>query len=166
MPPSNQVVSSSESTDTPDYGSVAIPSKPPTEYTYHERRADLLQQIRDLGTPDAINQTEAAERYGVSQQQISKDLDRIGESVRERITDRDRRTLATDSVLRRVVRELLAEGEYRKAAKTELERAEWIREEHEAEEFARRLDRLEDAVAGDGGEEGGEVTVDFETADT
>jgi len=66
MTPSNTVVSSSESTDTPDYGSVEIPSKPPTEFTYHERRADLLQQVRDLGTPDAINQTEAADRYGVS----------------------------------------------------------------------------------------------------
>jgi len=152
MNTSSTVVSSSESTETPDYGSVEIPAKPPTEYTYHERRADLLQQIHDLGTPDAINQTEAADRYGVSQQQISKDLNRIGESVRERITDRDRRTLATDAVLRRAVRGLLAEGEYRKAAKTELDRAEWIREEHEAEEFARRLDRLEDAVDGDGGD--------------
>jgi len=148
MTSSNTVVLSSETAESPDYGSVAIPSKPPTEFTYHERRADLLQQIHDLGTPDAINQTEAADRYGVSQQQISKDLDRIGESVRERITDRDRRTLATDAVLRRAVKGLLAEGEYRKAAKTELDRAEWIREEHEAEEFARRLDRLERADDG------------------
>jgi predicted DNA-binding protein (UPF0251 family) len=38
-----------------------------------------------------INQVEAAERYGVSQQQISKDLDRIAESVHEHIVDRDRR---------------------------------------------------------------------------
>jgi len=149
MTSSNTVVSSSETVESPDYGSVAIPSKPPTEFTYHERRADLLQQIHDLGTPDAINQTEAADRYGVSQQQISKDLDRIGESVRERITDRDRRTLTTDAVLRRAVKGLLAEGEYRKAAKTELDRAEWIRQEHEAEEFARRLDRLERASDGE-----------------
>jgi len=149
MNTSNTVVPSCEEQDSPDYESVEIPSKPPTEYTYHERRADLLQQIRDLGTPDAINQTEVAERYGVTQQQISKDLDRIGESVRERILDRDRRTLATDAVLRRAVQGLLNEGEYRKAATTELDRAEWIREEHEAEAFARRLDELEDAVDAD-----------------
>jgi hypothetical protein len=73
--------------------------------------------------------------------------------ARERITDQDRRTLATDSVLRRAVQGLLNDGEYRKAAKTELDRAEWIREEHEAEEFARRLYRLEDAVGDDGRDE-------------
>lgn len=152
MTSSSAVVPSSEETTTPDYGSVEIPAKPPGEYTYHERRADLLQQIRDLGTPAAINQTEVADRYGVSQQQISKDLDRIGESVRERILDRDRRTLATDAVLRRAVQGLLNEGEYRKAAKTELDRAEWIREEHETEAFARRLDQLEGVINEDGGD--------------
>ena len=151
MTPSNTVVSSSESTETPDYRSVELPSKPPTEYTYHERRADLLQQIHDLGHPSMIHQGEASERYGVSQQQISKDLDRLGESIRERITDRDRRTLATDAVLRRAVQGLLNEGEYRKAAKTQLDRAEWLREEHETEEFARRLDELEDTVDEGGG---------------
>jgi len=148
--PTKSVVPSSEDADAPDYGSVEIPAKPPTEFTYHERRADLLQQIRDLGTPDAINQTEAADRYGVSQQQISKDLDRIADAVREHMTDRSRRTLTTDAVLRRSIRGLLAEDEYRKAAQTALERDEWIREQYDAEEFAARLDRLEDAVGDDG----------------
>jgi len=143
---SNQVVPSSESTDTPDYSTVDIPSKPPSEFTYHERRAEILQQVRDLGHPSMVHQGELAERYGVSQQQISKDLARIAESVRTHITDRDSRAFAIDSILRRSIRGLLDEDEYRKAAQTAVDYDEWIREQYEAEEFAARLDRLEDAV--------------------
>jgi len=148
---SNGIVESSTDTETPNYETVEIPPKPPSEFTYHERRAEILQQVRDLGHPSMIHQGELAERYGVSQQQISKDLDRIAESVRTHITDRDARAFAIDSILRRSIRGLLGEDEYRKAAQTALEYDEWIREQYEAEEFAARLDRLEDAVDGDGG---------------
>ena len=85
------VVDGSDTQSPPNYETVDIPATPPSEFTYHERRADLLQQVSDLGHPSMINQVEAAERYGVSQQQISKDLDRIAESVHEHIVDRDRR---------------------------------------------------------------------------
>jgi len=67
------------SSSQPDYAAVNIPSKPPTEYDHRERRAELLQQVRDLGHPSMIHQGEAVEHYGVSQQQISKDLGRIAE---------------------------------------------------------------------------------------
>ncbi len=138
------------SSSQPDYATVNIPAKPPSEYTYHERRAELLQQIRDLGHPRMINQTEAAERYGVSQQQISKDLDRLAESVREHVTDPDRRTFTVDAVLQRSIQGLLAKEEYRKAAQTALEYEEWIREHVEAERFRARLERVEEHVD-DGG---------------
>jgi hypothetical protein len=59
--------------DGPDYRSVDLPSKPPEEYSYKERRARLLQLIVEHGHPDAINQTEMADRFGVTHQQISKD---------------------------------------------------------------------------------------------
>ena len=65
------------SSNQSDFAAVSIPSEPPTEYDHVERRAELLQQVRDLGHPSMIHQGEAAERYGVSQQQITKDLDRI-----------------------------------------------------------------------------------------
>lgn len=147
---SESVVNSSDGRETPDYESVEIPAKAPSEYTYHERRAELLQQVRDLGHPSMINQREAADRYGVSQQQISKDLDRIAESVREHITDEDRRAFSIDSVLRRSMQGLLNEGEYRKAAQTALDYDEWIQEQYEAEEFRRRIERLEAAANGEG----------------
>jgi len=146
----NQVVSSSENSDAPNYDTVDIPSKPPSEFTYHERRAEILQQVRDLGHPSMVHQGELADRYGVSQQQISKDLDRIAESVRTHITDPDNRAFAIDSILRRSIRGLLDEDEYRKAAQTALEYDDWIREQYETEELRQRIEALEAAAEREG----------------
>jgi hypothetical protein len=90
-----------------------------------------------------INQARAADRYGVSQQQISKDLDRIAESVHEHVVDRDRRAFTVDAVVQRSIRGLLEEEEYRQAARTAMEWDEWLTEFHDLEEIRERLDRLE-----------------------
>ena len=111
--------------DQPDYSAVDLPSKDRKEYSYVERRAELLQLIEEAGHPAALNQTELAEQYGVSQQQISKDFDRLAKHVRARFDDRDRRGFVVDSVVNRAIRGLLEEGEYRKAAKTAIELDEW-----------------------------------------
>lgn len=89
------------SSNQPDYAAVNIPPKPPTEYDHFERRAELLQQVRDLGHPSMIHQGEAAERYGVSQQQISKDLDRIAEYVEANLGARHELTI--DAVFQRSI---------------------------------------------------------------
>jgi hypothetical protein len=111
--------------DQPDYSAVDLPSKDRKEYSYVERRAELLQLIEEAGHPAALNQTELAGQYGVTQQQISKDFDRLANHVRTRFDDRDRRGFVVDSVVNRAIRGLLEEGEYRKAAKTAIELDEW-----------------------------------------
>ena len=59
----------------PDYRAVNVPEdKPPSEYTYVERRAETLQLIEQAGHPRAINQTRLAERYGCDQSNISNDV--------------------------------------------------------------------------------------------
>jgi len=144
-PPDSSVIESdSTAREPPDYTAVEIPTKPPEEFTYQERRADLLRQIRDLGHPSMINQTEAADRYGVSQSQISKDLSRLAESVREHVVDRDRRAFTVDSVVRRAIRGLLEEGEYRKAARTVMEYDDWLAEFNDLRALEERLDALEE----------------------
>ncbi|WP_089669390.1 hypothetical protein [Halobacterium jilantaiense] len=125
-----------------------IPAKPPEEFTYQERRADLLSQIEDLGHPKLLNQSEQAERFGVSQTQIHKDLDRIAESSREHVADRDRRALTVESVVNRAVIGLLREEKYRKAARTVMEFDEWCQEFQELEELAARISALEEAQGG------------------
>lgn len=139
---SNAVVNNSKNGGSPNYDSVDIPAKPPAEFTYHERRADLLQQVRDLGHPSMINQAEAAERYGVSQQQISKDLDRIAESVHEHVVDRDHRAFTVDSIVQRSIRGMLEDGEYRAAAKTAIEWDQWLTEFHDLEKLAEEVEQL------------------------
>lgn len=69
---------------------------------------------------------EAAERYGVTQQQISKGLDRIAESIHEHTADRDRRTFTVDAAVQRSIRGLLENKEYRAAGKTTLEWDDWL----------------------------------------
>lgn len=145
MNPSRQTRPDSVVTSSgqPDYVAVEIPSKPPTEYDHVERRAELLQQVRDLGHPSMIHQGEAAERYGVSQQQISKDLDRIAEFVGENLGARHE--LSVDAVFQRSIRGLLEEEEYRKAARTAKDYDEWVTSRTDLEEIQEQLEFLRDA---------------------
>jgi hypothetical protein len=111
-----------------DYEAVDLPDtadKPRTEWHYTQRRAEILQLVREAGHPADVNQTELAEKYGVSQQQISKDLGRIGQSIRESLDD-DRRALRVDSVVQRSIRGLLDEGDYYKAGQLAIEWDEWV----------------------------------------
>ena len=130
-------------TETPltDYESVEIPDdEPPEEYHWTERRAEILKLVEKEGHPSALNQDALAARYGVTQAQISQDMDRLAEHVRDRLHDRGRRALVVDTVVQRCVQELMNDGQYRAAAKTALE---W-------EEFAASLtdlDELHDRVA-------------------
>jgi hypothetical protein len=127
----------------PDYAAANIPPKPPAEYDHVERRAELLQQVRDLGHPSMIHQGEAAERYGVSQQQISKGLDRIAEHVEENLGARHELTI--DAVFQRSIEGLLEEGEYRKAARTAKDYDEWVTGRTDLEEIQEQLEFLKDA---------------------
>ncbi len=131
-----------ESSNQPNYAAIEIPSKPPTEYNHVERRAELLQQVHDLGHPSMIHQGEAAERYGVSQQQISKDLDRIAEYVEENLGARHE--LSIDAVFQRSIRGLLEEGEYRKAARTAKDYDEWVTGRTDLEEIREQLEFLKE----------------------
>ena len=135
------VVDGCSQSNHPNYEALEIPTKQPSEYSYAERRAELLQQVNDLGHPALINQSQEAERYGVSQQQISKDLDRLAEYVDENLGRR--RELVTESVYQRCITGLLEEGEYRKAAQTVSEWNEWITEHKDLQELAEQVDQLE-----------------------
>lgn len=130
-----------ESNNQPDYSAVTVPTKAPTDYSYVERRAELLQLVEQSGHPKAINQSELAERYGVSQSQISKDLDRLDEFIKARISNR--RDLTIRSVLDRSIRGLLNEDEYYKAAQVAKMLDDYLEGRVDTLEFRRRLDRLE-----------------------
>jgi len=131
-----------ESSMQADYSAVEIPAKSPTAYSYVERRAELLQLVKQRGHPAALNQAEMADRYDVSQQQISKDLDRLDEYIRARLTSR--RDLEIASVLKRAMTGALEEGDYNTARKAAESYDEYLDRRIDTLEFRRRLDRLEE----------------------
>ena len=110
----------------PDYRAVNVPEdKPPSEYTYVERRAETLQLIEQAGHPRAINQTRLAERYDVSQGQISQDVDRLRSFIVENI-DSDTVDSITETVYQKSVQELMSNGEYKDAVKAVESWNDWL----------------------------------------
>lgn len=98
---------------SPDYTRVQPPDdKPPSEYSTHERRADILQAIIEAGEPSAVNQRRLAEEvYDIHESTVSRDIDRLRESINEHLGTSARFT--TRTLFQHVVRELLAEDDWR-----------------------------------------------------
>lgn len=72
-----------------DYEAVDVPEdKEAADYSYAERRAEILDRIKDAGHPRRINQTELADRYGCTQQNISKDMTALADYVDETLGNR------------------------------------------------------------------------------
>lgn len=112
----------------PDYTALHPPDgTPPEEYRTQIRRADILQTLIDVGDPSAVNQRELAEKYDVHESTISRDMDRLRESITEHLgTDAK---FTTRTLYQHVVRDLLAEDDWRatKAAwDVTLEWNEWL----------------------------------------
>lgn len=127
--------------NSPDYSGVEIPStKPSTDFSVEERRAELLQIITELGHPSRVNQTELADRYGVSQPMIHKDLNALADHVQDRLGDRHE--LEIESVFRRSIKGLLDEGEWRKAAQTAKDYSDWMTDRSDLEELQEEIELL------------------------
>ena len=99
-----------------DYSAIPVPDeKPPAEYTYHERRAEILQLIEQKGHPWGFNYSQLGRRYGVSHEQIRKDFKRLKTWYQDKIGE-DAKT-ASDLAYRRIVKEHMDNGELEKARK-------------------------------------------------
>lgn len=113
-------------TDTlPDYTAIESPDdKPPEEYTTHERRAAILQAIIAAGTPSAINQRRLADRFDIHESTVSRDMDRLRESIDENLGNDAK--LTTRALFERTVRELQAEDEWKQAWEVTMDWNEWL----------------------------------------
>lgn len=97
-----------------DYSAVAVPDdKPPAEYSYIERRAEILQLIEQKGHPWGFNYSQLGRRYGVSHEQIRKDFDRLKDWYQDIIGDDAMQ--ASDLAYRRIVQEHMDNDNYEKA---------------------------------------------------
>jgi hypothetical protein len=98
--------------------------KPVKEYTTHERRAEILRVMKEAGSPFAVKQVRLAERYGVHESTISRDMDRLRESVDE-FLGQDAK-LTTRALLEKTVRELQNAGEWKAAWDVVMDWNEWL----------------------------------------
>ena len=110
----------------PDYRAVNVPEdKPPSEFTYVERRAETLQLIEQAGHPRAINQSRLADRYDVSQGQISQDVDRLRGYIVDNIDETTVDSI-TETVYQKSVQELMSNGDYKDAVKAVESWNDWL----------------------------------------
>jgi len=132
-----------DDTDRIDYRTIEVPpDKPAEDYTFAERRADILHRIEDAGHPGLVNGAELARQYGVTRQSVYNDFDVLADYVKATVGDRV--DLTINSVFRRAIRGLLEQKEYRAAAKTAADYGDWVRDRHELQEIFDRLEAIEE----------------------
>lgn len=108
-----------------NYNNIDIPEdKDPKDYTYLERRAELLKLILNAGHPRAINQTQICKRYGVSRSQISHDIKALGEHLGKQ--SKEDIELITEAIYQKGIRELQKKGKHYKAIKAVNLWNEWL----------------------------------------
>lgn len=106
-----------------DYDSIDISDdKTLSEYSYAQRRAELLKLVRTAGSPRLISQTCLSRRYDCSQPTISNDLKDWIEKNRT-----DRRTLNLNAGKSRALQKLLnaADDDWRAAENAWKVAKEW-----------------------------------------
>lgn len=140
-----------------DYRAIDVPEdKPPEEYHWTERRAEILQLIEKAGHPDSISPTRLASRYDVSKSQISQDKGRLQKFIVGEM-DEDRVDAITATVYETAIRKLMENDEYRKAAKTVSEWNEWMGDrgvvEHEPDRLEADVNQSTEHELGEGTEE-------------
>lgn len=107
-----------------DYSAIPVPNKDPEEYTYNERRAEILKLIEEKGHPWGFNYSELGRRYGYSHKTISNDFDVLKEWYKGRIGTDAKTT--SDLAYTRIVQEHMDNGEYEKARRALDSWNEWL----------------------------------------
>jgi len=97
-----------------DYLSIPIPEdKKPEEYTYLERRAEILHIILKYGSPYYYTQQTLAKRYGVNQSLICHDMKAIKEYIEANV-GKDIRAV-TDALYRAAIQKAIKDGDFKTA---------------------------------------------------
>lgn len=113
---------------TTDYEAVELPDGDPSpEWHWTERRSYLLNCVKACGSPSRINRRSMGERFGVTGQQISQDMDALGEYLAD--SAGGTRAVATAAmVYQKTVNELLAAEEWKDAAAVTSDWMDWLQE--------------------------------------
>jgi hypothetical protein len=94
------------------YKDVEIPDgTDPEDYTYHQRRSELLKFAIEAGHPDMLSRKKFAERYGVNPSTITRDIQALRDEIHE--------DLSSDA-------EMISAIIYRKAIREKADRGDWM----------------------------------------
>jgi len=141
-----------------DYSQIPVPEdKPADEYTYNERRAEILEMMEHKGHPWGFNKARLARRYGVDRKMIYKDFDRVKEWYRDRIGEDAKES--SELAYKRIVQEHMDNDNFDKARKALDSWNGWLQNTGEQDAEPDEL-----RVSGEG--DNGEILVDFENVDT
>lgn len=115
-------------------------SKDFEDMTAHERRAILLDRIIQAGHPDALGKTqsEIGEEFGVAQQTISDDFQRLSEFMADNV-ERDHVSIM-DTVFRGAIKDLVEDGKKAWAADVGKQWYEWLADMGQIERVADEMD--------------------------
>ena len=128
-----------------DYATHPVPNdKPPDEYTWPERRSEIYNLIEEAGHPRNLERTQEqlGRRYGVSQRQISDDIEAIREYEQDRVGDDAKAN--TGFICQKAVRELMDDGEYKDAAELQLKYNNWLQDTGEQDKEPEKLEHSSD----------------------
>jgi len=97
-----------------DYRNIKIPDKDTKEYHYTQRRAEIYRLIKQKGDPEGLPTYQTlGDRYGVSHEQIRKDIIKIKEFIKDNIGKETK--LRARTILDKAIEEKLDEEEYGEA---------------------------------------------------
>jgi hypothetical protein len=108
--------------------------KPLEAYTATERRAYLLDRIVEAGHPDLVSRQAMGERFGVSPQQVSKDIRNLALDLRDGATEDFE--LLFETVIRKGVKEKMRDGDLEDALTFLREWKSWLFRSGRREEAA------------------------------
>ena len=107
------------------YKDVHIPdNKDPDEYSYQQRRAEILRFIIEAGHPDHLSRTQFAERYDVNPSTITRDIQTLEKTIRDELgTDAE---FVSKTIYEKALRELTKEDEWMKAVEVVESYNDWL----------------------------------------
>lgn len=103
----------------------------PEDYEWWERRAEILDKVLAHGHPHDLEQVALAERYGVSQSQISQDMDRLREHVAKHLGHSAKMT--TRAVYQKAIEQAQQQNDWREAFEIAMRWNEWLQDIGEQE---------------------------------
>lgn len=109
-----------------DYRAVNVPDdKRPDEYTYPERRAEILELVEKAGYPGALNQSELGRRYDCDPSNIHNDMDVLRDFITEEI-DETRTDSFSKTIFENAIRELTEQGDHKGAVNALSKYNSWL----------------------------------------